>query len=199
MIEHVTAVVCTHAHHIEGGLLIAERLSEKLNDPNTDFIELHDARITSLLQDVDSAGSMWPIATIPKASILLATLDTQDHESPETRLYKFESKKKSYFGAIVGPFEVYGTGHLQFVDTPTRVLTDQLQSYFPVTNATILLGQRQGDNRVSTGLAFVNRNMVQALTLTQDAGGFVATNNPSVSTNVGASASGSGRSQSLTG
>ena len=163
--SQVTTAFYTQAHRIEGELLVTERLSEKLNDPLTDFIELRDARITSLLHDAGGPGVMWPVATIPKSTILLATLDMTEHESRQTRIDKVQSKTGSEVGAIVGSIEVYGTGHLQFSGAPTRVLTTQLQPFFPVTDATILLSQRQGDNRIGTGLALVNRGMVRAFTL----------------------------------
>jgi len=163
--SQVTTAFYTQAHRIEGVLLVTERLSEKLNDPLTDYIELSNARITSLLHDAGGPGVVWPIATIPKATILVATLDMQEHESRQTRIDKVQSKKGSEIGAIVGSIEVYGTGHLQFTGAPTRVLTTQLQPYFPVTNATILLSQRQGDNHIDTGLALVNRSMIRAFTL----------------------------------
>lgn len=162
--SQVTTAFYTEAHRIEGVLVVTERLSEKLNDPLTDYIELRDVRITSL-HDAGGPGVVWPVATIPKATILIATLDMQEHESRQTRIDKVQSKKGSEIGAIVGSIEVYGTGHLQFTGAPTRVLTTQLQPYFPVTNATILLSQRQGDNRIDTGLALVNRSMIRAFTL----------------------------------
>lgn len=163
--SQVTTAFYTQAHRIEGELFVNERLSEKLNDPLTDFIELRDARITSLLHDDKAPGVVWPVATIPKATILIATLDMREHESRQTRIDKVQSKKGSEVAAIVGSIEVYGTGHLQFSGAPTLVLTTQLQSYFPVTNATILLSQREGDNRIETGLALVNRSMIRAFTL----------------------------------
>lgn len=163
--SQVRTAFYTQAHCIEGELVVTERLSEKLNDPLSDFIELRDVRITSLAHDAEAPAVKWPVATIPKATILLATLDMPEHESRQTRIDKVQTKKGSEVGAIVGSIEIYGTGHLQFTGAPTRVLTSQLQSYFPITDATILLSQRQVDNRISTGVALVNRSMVRAFTL----------------------------------
>jgi hypothetical protein len=53
----------TEAHRIEGELVLSERLSEKLNDPLTDYIELRDTRITSLLHNSGSPVMKWPVAT----------------------------------------------------------------------------------------------------------------------------------------
>lgn len=164
--SQVTTVFYTQAHRIEGELLVTERLSEKLNDPLTDFIELRDVRITSLTHSADATAVNWPVATIPKGTILLATLDMKEHESRQTRIDKVQSKRGSEVGAIVGTIEVYGTGHIQFSGAPTRVLTTQLQPFFPVTDATLLLSQREGDNRIGTGLALINRSMIRAFTLT---------------------------------
>lgn len=163
--SQVTTTFYTQAHRIEGELVVNERLSEKLNDPMSDYIEMRDVRISSLAHATDAPPVKWAVATIPKVSILLATLDMAEHESRQTRIDKVQTKQGSEVGAIVGSIEVYGTGHIQFTGAPTRVLTSQLQSYFPVTNATILLSQRQIDNRFTTGLALVNRSMVRAFTL----------------------------------
>ncbi len=155
----------TLAHRIEGQLVITERLSEKLNDPLTDYIELRDVRIRSLMHEPSAPAVNWPVATIPKSTILVATLDMPEHESRQTRIDKVQTKQGSEVGAIVSTIEVYGTGHLQFTGAPTRVLTTQLQPFFPITGATLMLSQRQGDNRISAGLALVNRAMVHAFTL----------------------------------
>jgi hypothetical protein len=45
------------------------------------------------------------------------------------------------------------------------VLTTQLQPFFPVSNATLLLNQSESGNRVGTGLALVNREQVLSFTL----------------------------------
>lgn len=196
--SQVTTVIYTQAHRIEGDLLVTERLSEKLNDPLTDFIELRNACVTNLLHDAADPGVMWPVATIPKAMIVLATLDMHNHESGQTRIDKLRPKTDSQVGVIVGSIEVYGTGHLQSRDNPTLVLSSQLQSFFPVTDAMILLSQRQCDNRIVTGLALVNRGMIQAFTLSTEINSLTATTSPSVSTNEGSS-SGLGLDYSLTG
>jgi len=163
--SQVTTAFYTDAHRIEGELVVTERLSEKLNDSLTDFIELRSARITSLY-DTEANAVTWPVATIPKATIVLATLDMQEHESRQTRIDKVQSKKGSSVGAVAGSIEVYGTGHIQFSGSPTRVLTTQLQPFFPITNATLLLSARGGENsRIGTGLALVNRGMIKAFTL----------------------------------
>ena len=100
--SEVTTAFYTEAHRIEGELSVTERLSEKLNDPLTDYIELRDVRITSLLHDAGGPAVNWPVATIPKATILLATLDMVEHESRQTRIDKVQSKQGSEVGAIVG-------------------------------------------------------------------------------------------------
>lgn len=197
--SQVTAVFYTQAHRIEGDLRVVERLSEKLNDPLTDFIEIRSARVVNLLQDDADQGIMWPVVTIPKAAILLATLDMQNHESGQTRIDKLRPKTDSQVGVIVGSIEVYGTGHLQCHGDPTRVLTSQLQSFFPITDATILLSQRQSDNCIVTNLALINRSMIRAFTLSIETNGLAARTNPLVSANEGSSPSGSGRHYSLAG
>lgn len=163
--SQVTTTFYTQSHRIEGDLSVSERLSEKLNDPLTDFIELRDARISSLAQLSSASAVSWPVATIPKSAILMATLDMEEHESRQTRIDKVQSKQGSQVGAIVGTIEVYGTGHLRFTGSAARVMTSQLQPFFPITHAVLQLSQRETDNRIGTGLALVNRDKVQAFTL----------------------------------
>lgn len=163
--SQVTTTFYTESHRIQGELSVTERLSEKLNNPLTDFIELRDARISSLGHSVSTAAVGWAVATIPKAAILLATLDMEEHESRQTRIDKVQTKTGSQIGAIVGTIEVYGTGHLKFTGSAARVMTSQLQPFFPVTNAVLQLSHRDEDNRIGTGLALVNRDMVKAFTL----------------------------------
>jgi len=163
--SQVTTAFYTQAHRIEGELVVTERLSEKLNDPLTDYIELGNARIKSLTHRAEAPAVTWKVATIPKRTIILATLDMQEHESRQSRIDKVQAKKGSELGAICGAVEVYGTGHLRYTGAASRVLASQLQPFFPVTNATILLGQREDENRITTGLALVNREMIQAFTL----------------------------------
>ena len=163
--SQVTTTFYTNSHRIQGELRVTERLSEKLNNPLTDFIELSEARISSLAHSSQAAAVSWPLATIPKSAILMATLDMEEHESRQTRIDKVQSKTGSQVGAIVGTIEVYGTGHLRFTGSAARVMSSQLQPFFPVTNAVLQLSQREDDNQIGTGLALINRDMVQAFTL----------------------------------
>jgi hypothetical protein len=163
-VSSVSAVFYTSAHRIEGLISLRERLSEALNDPLTDYIDIADARISSLGNSAKSEV-IWPKATIPKKTVLVATLDLTGHESSNTRIDKAKPKSGSQVGAIVDSIEVYGTGHLTFQGDAKRVLTTQLSMFFPVTDATIILSHRIEDNRFDTGLALVNREKVRAFTL----------------------------------
>ena len=165
MTSKVSAVFYTVSHRIEGNVLLNERLSEKLNDPLTDFLEIADVRMSSLTAGAEADTVQWPVATIPKATVLLATLDLDKHESRQTRIDKVQAKRGSSVGAVVGTIEVYGTGHIQFTGAPSRVLTSQLSPFFPVTEATIILSQREDNNRIETSVALVNRAQVQVFTL----------------------------------
>lgn len=160
----VSAVFYTSAYRIQGVVNLRERLSEALNDPLTDYIDITDARISSLGNDTDSQV-IWPTATIPKNTVLVATLDMENHESSTTRIDKAKTKTGGQVGAIVDSVEIYGTGHLTFQGDARRVLTTQLSLFFPVTDATIILSQRNEGNRIETHLALVNREKVRAFTL----------------------------------
>ena len=165
MSSFVNVVFYTQSHRIVGDLLVTERLSEKLNDPLTDYIEMQHVKISSLRHTGQENVVQWEAATIPKSSILVATLDRPEHESRQSRIDKVQVKRGGAVAAIVGTIEVYGTGHLQFTGSATRVLNSQLQSFFPITDAMVILSQRSDDNRIETGLALVNRSMVAAFTL----------------------------------
>lgn len=143
---------------------LRERLSEALNDPLTDYVDLVDARISSL-GNAQMSEVVWPTATIPKKTVLVATLDIDAHESSTTRIDKAKRKSGGQVGAIVDTIEIYGTGHLTFQGDAKRVLTTQLSTFFPVTEASIILSQRTEDNRIDTQLALVNREKIRAFTL----------------------------------
>lgn len=159
----VSAVLYTISHRIVGMIRLKERLAEALNDPLTDFVEMTEVRIASIF-DPNWNEVAWPVATIPKERVLAATLDVEGHESSQTRIDKVTRKAGRQLGAVVGSLEVYGTGHLNFQGHPTSVLTTQLNSFFPVTDATILIGG-YGNHRIETQVALVNREQVQAFTL----------------------------------
>lgn len=165
-VSNVSTVLYTAAHRIEGTVNLRERLSEALNDPLTAYLELVDATVSSLTNQKDSEV-YWPTATIPKETVLVATLDlgADEHESAATRFDKGKRKAGSEVGAIVDSIEIYGTAHLIFQGSPHRVLTSQLSVFFPVTDAMIILSQRSEDNRVETQLALVNRDKIRAFTL----------------------------------
>lgn len=161
----VPVVFYTNAHRIAGTVTLRERLSEALNDPLTDYLEVAEATISSL-RAPESTEVQWPTATIPKKTLLVATLDLSEHESMATRIDKGQRKKVgSEVGAIVDSVEIYGTAHLIFQGSPMRVLANQLSVFFPVTDATIILSQRTESNRIETHLALVNRDKIEAFTI----------------------------------
>lgn len=158
----------TSSHRIEGQVHLRERLSEALNDPLTDYLELTDAKISSL-NDPGRSEVIWPNATIPKKTILIASLDLneEEHESAATRFDKSKRKKGSDIGAIVDSIEIYGTAHLIFNGSARRVLTNQLKVYFPVTDATVILSHSGHNSRIEAKLALVNRDKIRAFMLSQ--------------------------------
>lgn len=158
-----SVVFYTDAHRITGVINLRERLSEALNDPLTDFLELNDVRISKLV-DPERRSVQWPSTAIPKNQIILATLDTNQHESSNTRVDKLTQKAGNQIGCVVGTIELYGTGHINFVSSAREVLMNQLPSFFPVTDATLLFPAAV-DSRLETPLALANRASVRAFAL----------------------------------
>lgn len=160
----VNAVFYTDAHRIMGRLNLRERLSEALNDPLTDYLELIDVRISKLV-DPSRREVQWPNTVVPKAEIIIATLDTETHESRSSRVDKARAKEGQQLGCVVGTIELYGTGHLNFSSGSAReVLLNQLPSFFPVTEATLLF-PAASDSRLDTQLALANRARLKAFAL----------------------------------
>lgn len=158
-----SVVFYTEAHRITGNVLLRERLNEALNDPLTDFLELNDVRISKLV-DPTRVEVQWPNTVIPKNEILIATLDSQEHESQSTRVDKVTHKEGQQVGCIVGTIELYGTGHIHFSSSARDVLMNQLPLFFPVTGATLLFPAAI-DSRLDTNLALANRAAVNAFAL----------------------------------
>ena len=158
-----SVVFYTDAHRITGTIHLRERLSEALNDPLTDYLELQDVRISKLV-DPDLTQVQWPATVIPKNDIVIATLDTEQHESAQTRRDKVTQKADTKLGCLVGTIELYGTGHINFMSTPREVLLHQLTPFFPVTDATMLFPAAT-DSRLETQLALANRTKLKAFAL----------------------------------
>lgn len=159
----VAVALYTDAHRITGQLFLRERLSDAFNDPLDTHLELNSVRVVKLV-DPARQEVEWPSTVIPKAEVLVATLDMDKHESRTTRVDKVTQKAGTRLGCIVGTIEVYGTGHLTFLGSARDVLMHQLPKFFPVTDA-MLMVPIAGDSRVSTQLALVNRESAKAFTL----------------------------------
>lgn len=159
----VPVVFYTQAHRIKGRVLLRERLNEALNDPLTDFLELHDVLISKLV-DPDQNEVEWPTTVVPKNEVVVATLDSAHHESESTRVDKVTRKQGQQIGCIVGQIELYGTGYVTFQSAAREVLRNQLPNFFPVTDATLLF-PAASDSRLDTQLALANRNEVKAFSL----------------------------------
>lgn len=158
-----SVVFYTEAHRIKGNVFLRERLNEALNDPLTDYLELNDVRVSKLV-DPTHAEVDWPTTVIPKNEIIIATLDSDRHESESTRVDKVTRKEGQQVGCIAGSIEVYGTGHVRFTSTAREVLLNQLPLFFPLTDATLLF-PAASDSRLDTNLSLVNRNAVRAFAL----------------------------------
>ncbi len=158
-----SVVFYTEAHRITGTVFLRERLSEALNDPLTDYLELNDVRVSKLV-DPSHASVAWPTTVIPKNEIVIATLDSDRHESEATRVDKVTRKEGQQIGCILGSIELYGTGHIRFTSSARDVLVNQLPSFFPLTDATLLF-PATSDSRLDTNLALANRSAVRAFAL----------------------------------
>lgn len=163
--SNVPAVVYTDAHMIAGHVLVKERLQELLVDRLTDFLDLTDVTISSLSQP-DRMATTAPKVTVPKPKIAVVTMDMPTHESEETRRNKQSPKSGSKVCAIVEGLEIFGTAHLNSAgDLASRILTQQLRSFFPITDASLVLTHRETNNTLSTQLVLVNRERVNAFVL----------------------------------
>ena len=159
----VNAVFYTEAHRITGSVYLRERLNETLNDPLTDYLELTNVLVSKLV-DPTHRQVQWPTSAVPKSAITLVTLDQAEHESSATRADKVTKKSGTQIGCVASSIEVYGTAHLNFEANARTILSQQLRSFFPVTDATLLMPTVE-DTRLETGLVFVNRDMVRAFSL----------------------------------
>lgn len=158
-----TTVLYTDAHRITGTLMLRERLSEALNDPLTDYLELQDVRVSKLV-DPDHRQISWPTTVVPKNEIVIATLDDDRGENKASRIDKMTKKDDTKLGCVVGAIELYGTGHIGFLSNPREVLLHQLRPFFPVTDANLLLPAAV-DSWLETPLALANRAKLKAFAL----------------------------------
>lgn len=150
---------------VTGQILVKERLQELLVDPLTDYLDLTEVTVTSLSQP-ERPPIIAPKVTVPKPKIAVVTMDVPTHESAETRRNKVSQKAGSKVCAIVEGLEVFGTAHLNSAgDLASRILTHQLRSFFPITDATLVLTHRNTEAVLSTQLVLINRSQVNTFIL----------------------------------
>ena len=151
-------IVAASPYWIAGSILLnGKRIQEILKDPNSNFARLTDVQIYA---DADrtSCVAALPSAMVPKDRIELVILPEAQHEAPVQRWNNFNVRTTAKVSAIVSRY--YIEGELQLPPSTldvTHALTQQLGSFFPIVNASIVAADSK---RMKVPVVFANKRFL---------------------------------------
>jgi hypothetical protein len=157
----IPAILLIEAHYVSGFIARSgQRLLEVLNDPYSQFTKLTDATLQAF---GETPAVQLPEATIPKPRIVVCALTATAHEAPDKRRFAFVEKRKHKAFVMAQNYEIRGILSLKGPAEAVGALGQELNSYFPLTDATI---RHAPSNRVlKVMVAIVNKQFVSMLQL----------------------------------
>lgn len=126
-------------HHRYCGMVMTRgyRLSDAMNDPSTELVEIRDAQISQptnpQLRPLES-----PQLMLKKDAIVLA-MPTGSYEAPARRIYSFVEKQRYVAQVVVPGYTMVGTIHLPSRANPWVLMSESgpTPSFVPITDATV--------------------------------------------------------------
>jgi hypothetical protein len=112
-----------------------QRLLDVLNDNNTSFLSVNEARV--FRRGCATAVATLPQAVIRKANVALAILVGDRHEAPLRRSRSFVPKRRHSVFLVVLGYEVRGELSLKRTGDSVAALCHELGVFFPVPNGTV--------------------------------------------------------------
>jgi hypothetical protein len=157
-----TPVIFATAEHLMRGVIATgrQRLVELLNDESPAYVKVQDAKFHRL--GAPQLVKEAPEVLMPKATIGLAILPGEKHESPDRRMYAFVEKGRCEIFVVCAGFEIEGHISLKRNAEPLGALDFEFRMFFPVTAATINCGS-QPDRPIHAPVVFVNKTYASAI------------------------------------
>jgi hypothetical protein len=158
----IPAVLVTSGHVLECCVRNAgRRLSDVLNDPNSEFVQAHDVRISPRAagQITETLAS----AMIRKRNLVLAIPNGAEHEAPEKRRNAYVKKPRRTGYLVAGEFEISGEVQLDACADALYALSASAGHFVPVCHARISAPADWG--QLPGNVAIVNKDFVSLLHL----------------------------------
>lgn len=137
MIQTAHVAVFTDVHIFRGALLTGRRrVSDFLNDRMSQYLELEDVQVFSVLKPSRPIREMQS-AYLRKRNILLVAILREEFRDPSARFFAYVEKVAWPGILYVGPYEVHGTLFFQSKKESQGPLVRPGEIFVPVAQATV--------------------------------------------------------------
>jgi len=160
LLDETKVMVAVAEHWLVGSIpCYGNRIQDILKDESTNLLRLSDVQIC---QDADLTRPLisLPHVIVPKQNIELMVLPEGKHEAPVKRWNNLAVRATTNVFAIMSRYCV--RGELQLPESPSdtaRVLTHQLGTFFPITQASIV----GAGIKLTAPVLFANKRLVHCL------------------------------------
>lgn len=156
--EHLSVTAVTQEHFFKGTFSThGLRLLDSLNDVTSDFVTLENVEIFRASYNVRAAELAK--AAVWKEHISMVLVTSRRHEAPGKQATHRRDKQHYLAFLTCYGFDVQGTVHLRGHPDPVNALSNELGTFFPVTDATVTHGGNTG-LQVKVPVAMVKRDAV---------------------------------------
>lgn len=133
--QEMQAIFATQTHLIKASLTNGKnRLLEILQSSDTEYLALYNVQLFE--RGSPSGPTFLRDCLLRKAQITLA-IPTAAHESPQRRLDAYTGKKRYSAFLLVPGYSLAGWLHLKGSTDQVAALTQELGSFFPLTNTAV--------------------------------------------------------------
>ena len=125
-------------HHIFRGTIItgSRRLSDTLNDTMSNYVEMEDVKVFSLLVPNKPSHALDSVH-VKKQRLLIVAIIDEDIQQPTGRLYSYVEKVKRSSVVFVEGFQISGTMFFSGRGEGSTPFVSEGETFIPVTDATI--------------------------------------------------------------
>jgi hypothetical protein len=158
----IPALLVTSGHVLECCVRNAgRRLSDVLNDPNSEFVQAHQVRISP--RGTGRTTESLASAMVRKRNLVLAIPTGAEHEAPEKRRNAYVKKPRRTGYLVAGEFEISGEVQLDACADALYALSASTGHFVPVCHATVSVPADWG--RLPGTVVIVNKDFVSLLHL----------------------------------
>lgn len=160
--QSIPLILVVENHWLLGKLRTSDlRVLDILNDPQTDYLDLHDVKVFSS-GDQQNCLADLPEAIVPKERLQLLIIPTDKYEkSRKERMHRIVDKKSLDVSTVAAGYFIQGKLHVRSHGYDSRyTLTHVLGHFFPITDATI---SRPGVEPITVSTVIANKTYLSCL------------------------------------